>query len=1298
MSNIGKVQPAPIIEEMQKSYLDYAMSVIVSRALPDVRDGLKPVQRRIIYAMFQQGIHHTNRFQKSAAVVGEVLKNFHPHGDSPVYEAMVRMAQNFSMRYMLVDGQGNFGSIDGDSPAAMRYCITGETLVITEKGLQPIKNISLNQTEDLKISILSKDRTINTTSKWFDSGKHPTIKVTTNQGFTIQGSHNHPLLIWAKNPLTGKPEYKWKLLSQIKTGDTAVIDRTSDLLWPKKAVSLETLRPADPGRKKVMILPKTLTKDLAFILGSLLAEGYIGRNKIEFCNSDEVWINKFKKAWKRVFPNCRIHKFKKQPSSYGKKPYFRLEVHYLYIIEFLRNLGLNNVLAAGKTIPHIILQSPKQAVASFLQAYFEGDGSISSSKKMIELSAISVSEKLISQLQILLLRFGIASTKRFDFCRGTHKLYIRSLKNYKLFQKEIGFLSKRKKEKLQSVLSYLHKDSSLFDFVPFLREYVLNQLDTNLSYNKRKFSTKHNFDRYSNLASNYSQIVPTIIPTLKLDTQRLFEHLLSNNYLFDSIIKIEDGGIQKVYSLKVESKCHSFIGNGFINHNTEARLSAISEELLQDINKNTVTFIDNYSGTAREPILLPSVIPNILLNGASGIAVGMATQIPPHNLEEICDALVYVIEHPLKKSAADKLPTVAKSELADAKAEEEKLKTETEDVFQSTATVEDLIQFIKGPDFPTGASIYDQSEILAAYATGKGRIVMRAKAEIDENTAGKMQIIVSELPYQVNKATLIARIADLVKDKKIEGIADLRDESDRKQMVRIVFDLKRDAKPQSILNRLYKNTAMQSVFNANLVALSNGVPHLLTLKRILEEFINHRQVVIRKRSEFELAEARAREHILEGLKIAVDNIDAVIKTIKKSADANSAKQNLITQFKLTELQALAILDMQLRRLAALERQKIEDELKMIQETIAYLTDLLSHPEKVLKVIKDELVRIKTKYGNGRRTRVYKQKVGEFSEEDLVPNKTTIITITKGGYIKRQAPMSFRTQQRGGRGVMGISTKETDAVSHIFYTQTHDSILFFTDKGRVFQIKVWEIPETQRAAKGQAIVNLINIEQGEKVTAVLTTRQKGESAKYFFMCTKGGTVKKTSLEEYANIRKNGLVAIRLDSTDELGWVIPTSGKDDAIIVSKKGKSIRFSETQVKPTHRATSGVRGIRLIDNDEVVSLNLVQNENNDELLVIMENGLGKKTLISAWNRQSRGGQGVKAAQVTAKTGSIVTAEAIDKKMDTLVLTSSKGQLIKMKLAEVPTLQRQTQGVILMRVRKGEKVAAATVVCSKEKT
>ncbi len=715
---------------------------------------------------------------------------------------------------------------------------------------------------------------------------------------------------------------------------------------------------------------------------------------------------------------------------------------------------------------------------------------------------------------------------------------------------------------------------------------------------------------------------------------------------------------------------------------TEARLANISEEMLRDINKNTVNFIPNYDGTKNEPTVLPANIPNLLLNGASGIAVGMATQIPPHNLGELINALVFMINHPARSDHQ-------------IKREESVIHSNPSGKFRSDATVEDLLQFIKGPDFPTGGSIYDQTEIVNAYATGKGRIVMRAKAEIEESKNGRFDIIVTELPYQVNKATLITRIAELHKDKKIEGISDLRDESDRRGM-RIVMELKRDSKPQSLLNNLYKHTAMQSVFNVNIVALVDGVPHLLPLKYILEEFITHRQIIVKRRSEFELSEARAREHILEGLKIAVDNIDEVIATIKKSKDADDAKKNLREKFKLSELQAQAILDMQLRRLAALERQKIEDELKIVREMIVYLTDLLAHPEKILGVIKEELTKVKDKYADDRKTRVYKQKIGEFSEEDLVADEQTIVTITENGYIKRQLPSTFRVQNRGGKGISGITTKETDAVSHIFYTKTLDNILFFTDRGRVFQMKVWEIPEASRIAKGQAIVNLINIEQGEKITAILTLRQK-DTNKYLFMCTKNGNVKKTEIGEYASIRKNGLISIKLETGDELGWVCPTTGSDELIIVSTEGQSIRFCEGDVRSTHRDTAGVRGVRLSKGDRVISSQKVADPKSDTVLVVMANGLGKKTLISNWTKQLRGGMGVKAAQVTSKTGPIMTAQIVDKTHDILVLTSNKGQIIKLDLKDVPTLQRQTQGVILMRMREGEKIAATAIVSSKEK-
>ena len=817
MADIGKIQPTEITEQMQKSYLDYAMSVIVARALPDVRDGLKPVHRRILYAMQRMGVTHSAHYTKSAKVVGEVLGKYHPHGDTPVYEAMVRMAQNFAMRYPLIDGQGNFGSIDGDSPAAMRY--------------------------------------------------------------------------------------------------------------------------------------------------------------------------------------------------------------------------------------------------------------------------------------------------------------------------------------------------------------------------------------------------------------------------------------------------------------TEARMALVTETLLYDLDKNTVDFVDNFDTTLKEPVFLPAVLPNLLINGASGIAVGMATNIPPHNLSEVVDATIHLIDNP-------------------------------------QASVEDLMQFIKGPDFPTGAQIYDISEITASYATGRGKIIMRAKAEIEESKGGRYQIIVTEIPYQVNKATLVAKIADLVKDKKLDGISDLRDESDRKGL-RIAIELKRDARPKAVLNSLYKYTALQQSFPVNVVALVEGTPQTLTLKMILDEFIKHRQNVVTKRSKFELDEAKKRAHILEGLKIAVDNIDAVIETIKKSKDTTDAKVNLMQKFKLTEVQALAILDMQLKRLAALERQKIEEELAMVLEEIAYLEDLLAHPSKILTVAKSELTKLKERFGDERRTRIYKQKLGEFSEEDLIANEPTIVTITQAGYVKRQDIGSFRTQRRGGKGISGITTKEEDTVVQLIATYTHDNLLFFTDRGRVFQLKVWELPESSRVSKGVAIVNLLELAPNEKVLSILRIKKQADKnqniAKFVMMATKNGVVKKTDIASYEAIRKSGIIAIKLSPGDALRWAKLTSGDDTVFVISKNGMSIKFKEENVRSMARDTMGVRGIKLKPQDELIGMDVItKDDTKAHLLVITERGIGKKSSIDAWPMQLRGGVGVKAASLTEKAGSIVAAQILTKEDEALILTSQKGQVMRTGLKSVPRLTRDTQGVILMRLSQDDKIAAATVVAKRK--
>ena len=686
---------------------------------------------------------------------------------------------------------------------------------------------------------------------------------------------------------------------------------------------------------------------------------------------------------------------------------------------------------------------------------------------------------------------------------------------------------------------------------------------------------------------------------------------------------------------------------------TEARLAAISDYVLADIDKETVDFMPNYSNTTVEPVYLPSVLPNLLLMGADGIAVGMATKIPPHNLAEVVDALTLLID----------------------KGEE-------------NVTVEDLVEHVKGPDFPTGGIIYDQKEIIAGYATGKGKIIIRAKTEIEEQKNGKSAIIVSEIPYQVNKATLVSRIADLVKEKKLDGISDLRDESDRRGM-RIYIELKRDARPQSVLNNLFKHTELQTSYPMNVVALVDQTPQTLTLKTILMEFVKHREKVVTRRSQFELKEAKAREHILEGLKIAVDHIDEVISLIKKAASAEEAKGKLMEKYKLSEIQAIAILDMQLRRLAALERQKIEDELASVRKTIAYLEDLLAHPEKILKVIKDELLQLKEKFGDERRTKVVKGKVGEFSEEDLVPNDPMVVTVTKTGYVKRLPPSAYRAQGRGGKGVTGMATKEEDEIEHLLATNAHDNILFFTNLGKVYQTKVYELPEVSRQAKGQAVVNIINIAQGETIKSVLAY---SSSNSFVFLATRKGTVKKTSTSDFANIRKNGLTAIKLEADDELVWARLTSGKDDIILVTHEGKSIRFSETEAKAQGRDTIGVRGIKLSKADFVVGMALATNE---ELLVVSENGIGKRSDFSQFPKQKRGGQGVKAMQITAKTGSLVTAIAVGDDVDQIILTSAKGIVIKLPLSSVPKLSRATQGVILMRFSdKNDHVAA--VACLKK--
>ena len=866
-SKYGKIKHISIVNEMEKSYLDYAMSVIVARALPDVRDGLKPVHRRILYSMFKSGIHHSSSYKKSARIVGDVLGKYHPHGDSAVYLALVRLAQDFSMRYPLIDGQGNFGSVDGDSPAAMRY--------------------------------------------------------------------------------------------------------------------------------------------------------------------------------------------------------------------------------------------------------------------------------------------------------------------------------------------------------------------------------------------------------------------------------------------------------------TEARLAKITQELLADINKNTVPFVDNFDGSMKEPSVLPTRLPNMLLMGSEGIAVGMATKIPPHNLTEVSKAILFLIEkgkaHKLESAPQQSNDSVSQA-LSLLESPSDYIAAEPSILageFNSEGTINEIMTYINGPDFPTAGIIYDFKEIIEGYRTGKGRVLIRAKAEIVEGKKG-YQILVTELPYQVNKARLIMKIADLVKDKKIEGIRDLNDDSDRTGM-QITIDLKRDAIPKVILNKLFKYTELQTSFPMNMVALnSEGVPQLMNIKQILTEYIAHRQLVIVKRSQYELKEAESRAHILEGLLIALKNLDDVIQTIRNSADQDIAKNNLMKKFGLSEIQSLAILDMQLKRLAALERQKIEDEYNEIKKTIEKLLKLLSQPARILKVVADETQEMITLYGDKRRTKLIKGKAGEFSEEDLVANERTVITLTESGYIKRVNPSSYRAQARGGKGARGMTTKAEDVVMSMLTANTHDNLLLFTNQGRVFKMKVYEMPETSRQAKGNAVVNLVALQPNEKVQSLLILQDEVDDNKFIILATRKGLVKKTAVKLYDNIRQTGIIAITLNDNDELIGGRLTSGDDHIILVTREGKSIHFSEEEVNDSHRDTKGVKGITIKKDDFVVSMESFPKDADKpsdgrkksfrQIFVVTENGLGKRSNLSEYPLQKRSGIGVKVASLSQKTGKVAAARMLTQDHEAIFLTTKSGQAIKLPVSakSIPVLTRPTQGVILMRPKNGDKIVTAAVAVRDE--
>jgi DNA gyrase subunit A len=1468
-----------IEDEMRRSYLDYAMSVIIGRALPDVRDGFKPVHRRVLWSMHELGNYYNKSYKKSARVVGDTIGKFHPHGDTAVYDTIVRMAQDFSMRYPLIDGQGNFGcftgdtkiklldgteksfeelarldpneifyvysvdkdgrivvgegrysritrkkarileltldngekikctpdhrfllrdgtykaaeelstedslmpgyfdtapikeglneylrvlqpstgkyefvhhlsdthqigsttqtyaniqtfnktygetqtynhritskhyldevedvyditvdeyhnfllasgvfvhnSVDGDSPAAMRYCVTGDTLVATSKGMLPISKIS-DGPEDIEIQILSHGKVVNTASKWFDSGEHPTFRVKTRRGYEITGTSNHPLLVCCPD-LDGKPSFKWKTIDQLQVGDTLVLDRSEEL-WTTKPVNLTDYYPNVSADSKIQRheLPKKLNEDLAFLLGALTAEGTVQPNRIEFTNTAGDFADGFIETWKRVFPTCRLHLQMRDPVSYGKKQFWQMLIVSQEVVRLFHNLGLQGK-SVSRIVPECILRSPQKIAAAFLRGLFEGDGSVEQyGRSLLRITLCSQSEKMLKQVQVLLLRFGIVCRIFDDSSHGrqTHRLCITGNENLQQFARRINFFSETKREALIKVLE-MHSGKVLAknDFIPLIAAYVRKH-----AIKHRAWFDKYNFDRPTRLAN----ALPKLALALSSSDFQMIEFLNHVNYLYEPITSIEEAGNKTVYSIRVDSKCHSFVANGFINHNTEIRMARLASDVLADIEKETVKFQPNYDESLSEPAVLPTRVPNLLVNGSEGIAVGMATKIPPHNLTEIIDATVTLVRKP-------------------------------------DTSVEDLMKLVRGPDFPTGGFIYGREGIKSAYLTGRGIIQMRARAGIDRigrGTTERDAIVVTEIPFQVNKARLIERIAELVNEKKIEGIADLRDESNREGM-RIVIELKRDAIPQVILNKLYKLTPMQSSFGVINLAIVEGQPRVLNLKQMLEAFVEFRREVVRKRTEYELRKARARAHILEGLNKAIDALDYIIPLIRNAksvdearnwltgnfANINEAKewkgvpsnvtlagfltklQKTISQLAFSEAQAQAILDLQLRRLSALERQKILDEYEQIIKLIAELEEILANESSLRRVIIKELEEVKKEFGDKRRTEIIDEGV-ELTIEDLIADEDVVITVTNSGYIKRTPVTAYSRQGRGGKGRFGASAKGGDFVEHLFIASTHAYIMIFTDDGQVYKLKVHEIPDAPTAARGKAIVNLVNIPSNRKLVGVVPVRNFSEES-YVVMVSRKGVIKKTPLSEFQNIRTNGINAINIDEGDELLDVVLTDGKKRIFIATNDGIAIRFDESEVRPMGRAARGVRGIELRENDFVVSLCPVSADDSEKMLSISEQGYGKQTWIGDYRLQGRGGRGVINMKTNVKTGKVVAVFPVEEDSEMMIITQ-QGKLIRIEANEIRKTGRSASGVRLIKTEEGDKVTSASLLDTSE--
>ncbi|WP_433266921.1 intein-containing DNA gyrase subunit A [Actinosynnema sp. CS-041913] len=1222
-----RTEPRDIQQEMQNSYIDYAMSVIVGRALPDVRDGLKPVHVRVLYSMYDSGFRPDRSYNKCARVVGDVMGNYHPHGDSAIYDALVRLAQPWSMRYPLIDGQGNFGSQGNDPAAAMRYCVVPETRVRLADGSTPrigdiVPGALPNSDHPIDLKVLDRNGDPVRADMLFHSGEHPTLKLRTRNGYELTGTHNHPVLCLVN--LLGVPTLLWKLLEEIKPGDRVVLQRT-----PQDEAT--TLTPEQRGA--------------ALLAGAFVSEGFVSESRAGFNNLDADYFELVVAAYDLVVGGQRY--------VYSRTIKSGSLLHELDVqnLTALRQSVLGTMVgerSAAKRVPEFVWQGGSAAKRVFLASLFTGDGSASAlPRNTVQVSYSTRSTRLAREVQQLLLEFGVVSTL-VNYENGEVKVVITNRRDARLFARNVGFLG-AKQDKLAAILAAVPAQSRAMssDHVPFVGDYI--RAHGAARWTERDWLRRHNVDRVERWERDYDEIAARITDREVLG---VVEPLVDGRFYYAAVESVTDAGVQPVYSLRVDTDDHAFITDGFVSHNTECRLTPLAMQMLADIEEETVDFRDNYDGRIQEPTVLPSRIPNLLINGSSGIAVGMATNIPPHNLREVAAGVVWALDNP---EASDE------------------------------ETLDAMIERIKGPDFPTYGQILGTAGIEDAYRTGRGSVKMRAVVEIDEDAKGRTILVVTELPYQVNPDNLVENIATLVRDQKLTGIANIADESNRRSGMRIVVTLKRDAVAKVVLNNLYKHTQLQYSFGVNMLALVDGVPRTLRLDQMIRHYVKHQIEVIVRRTRYRLRKAEERAHILRGLVKALDHLDEVIALIRRSDTPDVARTGLMQLLDVDEIQANAILEMQLRRLAALERQKIIDQLAEIELEIADLKDILEKPERQRAIVREELMAIVDKHGDDRRTHIVPFD-GDVSMEDLIAVEDVVVTITRTGYAKRTKTDLYRSQKRGGKGVQGAQLKQDDIVQHFFVCSTHDWILFFTNKGRVYRAKAYELPEANRNARGQHVANLLAFQPDEEIAQVIQIKNYGVTP-YLVLATKKGLVKKSKLSDFDSNRSGGLIGINLRDDDELVGAVLCSAEDDLLLVSADGQSIRFraGDEALRPMGRATSGVLGMRFNSGDELLSMGVVQE--GLFVLVATDGGYAKRTPIEDYPVQGRGGKGVLTIQHDRRRGRLVGALIVDVDDELYAITSSGG-VIRTSAVEVRKAGRQTKGVRLMNLGEGTTLIA----------